>query len=141
MGDASGLLAAVANAGPLLLNQKYSRDFEREADAEGVALLKRARIDPCGMTDFFRTILEEEKKQMEKITDERARAAMDTAMVYFGSHPETEERIRRLAALDAAPEAPVRHAPLVIVEQPSFSLVGYGPGDMRPRYRWPGLWF
>lgn len=96
VGDASGLLAAVANAGPLLLNQKYSRDFEREADAEGVALLKRARIDPRGMTDFFRTILEEEKKQMEKITDERARAAMDTAMVYFGSHPETEERIANL---------------------------------------------
>lgn len=57
------------------------------------------------------------------------------------SHPETEERIRRLAALDDAPEAPLRHSPLVIVEQPMFSLVGYGPGDMRPRYRWPGLWF
>jgi len=55
------------------------------------------------------------------------------------SHPETEERIRRLEASDA-PEAP-RHDPLVIVEQPMFSLVGYGPGDMRPRYRWPGLWF
>lgn len=102
VGDASGLLAAVANAGPLLLNQKYSRDFEREADAEGVALLKRARIDPRGMTDFFRTILEEEKKQMEKITDERARAAMDTAMVYFGSHPETEERIANLESMMAA---------------------------------------
>jgi len=59
------------------------------------------------------------------------------------SHPETEERVRRLAALDEAAEAdaPVRHTPLVIVEQPMFSLVGYGPGDMRPRYRWPGLWF
>lgn len=59
------------------------------------------------------------------------------------SHPETEERVRRLLALDGAPEADeaVRHAPLVIVEQPMFSLVGYGPGDMRPRYRWPGLWF
>jgi heat shock protein HtpX len=56
------------------------------------------------------------------------------------SHPDTEERIRRLEALDATPSAP-RHDPLVIVEQPMFSLVGYGPGDMRPRYRWPGLWF
>jgi heat shock protein HtpX len=33
------------------------------------------------------------------------------------------------------------HEPLVIVEQPMMTLVGYGPGDMRPRYRWPGLWF
>lgn len=31
--------------------------------------------------------------------------------------------------------------PLVIVEQPRVSLVGYGPGDMRPRTRWTGLWF
>ncbi|MGE0022157.1 MAG: M48 family metalloprotease, partial [Hyphomicrobium sp.] len=55
------------------------------------------------------------------------------------SHPETEERIRRL--LEAAPDGTAPHAPLVIVEQPMMSLVGYGPGDMRPRYRWPGLWF
>ncbi len=55
------------------------------------------------------------------------------------SHPETEERIQRLGALDAT--AQPQHDPLVIVEQPMFSLVGYGPGDMRPRYRWPGLWF
>jgi heat shock protein HtpX len=57
------------------------------------------------------------------------------------SHPETEARIRRLAAPDASSAPPVRHDRLIIVEQPMFSLVGYGPGDMRPRYRWPGLWF
>ncbi len=58
------------------------------------------------------------------------------------SHPETEARVRRLATPDASSSAPpMHHEPLVIVEQPMFSLVGYGPGDMRPRYRWPGLWF
>lgn len=63
------------------------------------------------------------------------------------SHPETEDRIRNLLALRDAPvgaekgEDGVWHEPLVIVEQPMMSLVGYGPGDMRPRYRWPGLWF
>lgn len=57
------------------------------------------------------------------------------------SHPETEARIRRLAAPDASSAPPARHDRLIIVEQPMFSLVGYGPGDMRPRYRWPGLWF
>jgi len=57
------------------------------------------------------------------------------------SHPETEDRIRRLMSLDTAAEEQAAHAPLVIVEQPMMSLVGYGPGDMRPRYRWPGLWF
>jgi heat shock protein HtpX len=57
------------------------------------------------------------------------------------THPETEDRIARLEALAASPEAHAGYAPLVIVEQPMMSLVGYGPGDMRPRYRWPGLWF
>ncbi len=54
------------------------------------------------------------------------------------SHPETEDRVQRLIALNGESAA---HEPLVIVEQPMMSLVGYGPGDMRPRYRWPGLWF
>lgn len=54
------------------------------------------------------------------------------------SHPETEDRVQRLIALKGEASA---HEPLVIVEQPMMSLVGYGPGDMRPRYRWPGLWF
>ncbi|HRO50825.1 MAG TPA: zinc metalloprotease HtpX [Hyphomicrobium sp.] len=57
------------------------------------------------------------------------------------SHPETEDRIQRLLALKTASSGSAWHAPLVIVEQPMVSLVGYGPGDMRPRYRWPGLWF
>lgn len=62
------------------------------------------------------------------------------------SHPEAELRIRQLTtAPEASPHArsggPPVHAPLVIVEEPMLSLVGYGPGTMRPRYRWPGLWF
>jgi beta-barrel assembly-enhancing protease len=96
IGDASGLIAVAANAGPLLLNMKYSRDFEREADAKGYALLKRANIDPRGMVAFFRTVLAEQKKQMEKISDENARKAMETAQGFIGSHPETEERIATL---------------------------------------------
>lgn len=57
------------------------------------------------------------------------------------THPETEHRIARLEALTTSPADAPQHAPLVIVERPMMSLVGYGPGDMRPRYRWPGLWF
>lgn len=53
------------------------------------------------------------------------------------SHPTNDERISRLLALQSAP----RHDPLVIVEQPMISLVGLGPIEMRPRYRWPGLWY
>lgn len=93
LGDASGLAALAANAGPLLLNQKYSRDFEREADREGYDLLTRARIDPRGLTAFFATVQAEEKKQKEKITDENARRAMEAAQDFLATHPDTAERI------------------------------------------------
>jgi predicted Zn-dependent protease len=96
LGDASGLIAVAANAGPLLLNQKYSRDFERDADAKGYELLRRADVNPQGMVEFFRTVLAEQKRQMEKVTDERARRAMDAAQGFIGSHQATEERIATL---------------------------------------------
>ena len=31
--------------------------------------------------------------------------------------------------------------PIEVVEEPMVSLVGMGPGAMRPRYRFPGVWF
>lgn len=53
------------------------------------------------------------------------------------SHPTNDERISRLLSLNGEPQ----HEPIVIVEQPMISLVGLGPIEMRPRYRWPGLWY
>lgn len=53
------------------------------------------------------------------------------------SHPTTEERVARLREL-----APHIHTkPLVVVERPIMSLVGFGPISMRPRYRFPGMWY
>jgi heat shock protein HtpX len=50
--------------------------------------------------------------------------------------PRLEGRIARLHALDAPPMPP-----LDVAEGPRISLVGVGPIEMRPRYRWPGVWF
>jgi heat shock protein HtpX len=50
--------------------------------------------------------------------------------------PPAEKRIARLHALEAPPMPP-----LAIDEGPRISLVGVGPIAMRPRYRWPGVWF
>jgi heat shock protein HtpX len=47
-----------------------------------------------------------------------------------------ERRIARLRALELPPMPP-----LDIEEGPRISLVGVGPIQMRPRYRWPGVWF
>lgn len=47
-----------------------------------------------------------------------------------------ERRITRLRDLDPPPMPPLN-----IEEGPRISLVGVGPIQMRPRYRWPGVWF
>jgi predicted Zn-dependent protease len=94
VGDFSTVLAGV----PTLLGQmSYSRDFEREADREGLALLRRARIDPHGMVDFFRLILAEEKRMLAEVKDENARKVMEASRAFLGTHPETTERIDNLA--------------------------------------------
>lgn len=53
------------------------------------------------------------------------------------SHPPTEERVARLLALESREMQP----PIEVVEEPMVSLVGVGPASMRPRYRFPGVWF
>lgn len=94
LGDATGLFAALADSSQLLLRQKYSRDFEREADDVGWSYLVRAKIDPRGMIDFF-----------EKLKAEEAKAPMSSGPAFelLNTHPSSDERIRRLKKLH--PEA------------------------------------
>jgi heat shock protein HtpX len=53
------------------------------------------------------------------------------------SHPPSAERIRRLMALEDRQLPP----PIEIVEEPMTFMVGFGPGSLQPRYRFPGVWF
>ena len=50
--------------------------------------------------------------------------------------PPAERRIPRLNTFQAPPMPP-----LDTTEGPRISLIGVGPIEMRPRYRWPGVWF
>jgi heat shock protein HtpX len=50
--------------------------------------------------------------------------------------PAAAKRIDRLNALQTPPMPP-----LDVEEGPRISLIGLGPIAMRPRYRWPGVWF
>jgi heat shock protein HtpX len=53
------------------------------------------------------------------------------------THPPTEERVARLRALDNR-----RHLPrLEVREAPYISVISAGPIAMRPRYRFPGIWY
>jgi heat shock protein HtpX len=53
------------------------------------------------------------------------------------THPPTEERLNRLNLLEHAQLPP----PIEVLEEPMVSLAGLGPGAMRPRLRFPGVWF
>jgi beta-barrel assembly-enhancing protease len=76
-------LAAFTKGAAMLGGLQYSRENERQADAEAWDILVRANIDPRALTRFFRQIKREEGKHA------------DSADV-FSSHPATTERIQLL---------------------------------------------
>ena len=87
-GDATGLLAIIANNGPMLLQMKFSRDHEREADKRGFEFLMAAEIDPKGMVSFFKKMhLHQEEKGTNTIPD------------FLSTHPATTKRINNLEQL------------------------------------------
>lgn len=53
------------------------------------------------------------------------------------AHPRTGARLARLERVEAMPQ----HPPLAVEEAPMVTMVGRGPGSLRPRYRLTGLWF
>jgi Zn-dependent protease with chaperone function len=86
-GDFSSVLAAA----PALLGQAaYSRDFEREADAQAITLLRANGISPTVMIELF-----------ARLTASRAATAgapqadpSSGAGIAFASHPRDAERVR-----------------------------------------------
>jgi Zn-dependent protease with chaperone function len=85
IGDFSSLLAAV----PALLGQMaYSRDFEREADAESVRLLRTAGISPDVMVAFFERVDAWRRSKAGQLVG----ADFDPGIA-FSSHPADAERI------------------------------------------------
>ena len=74
--------AAAINIGGSAAFAKFGRDAEREADEEGIKNVVRAGIDPRGVPEMFRILL-----------NERSRSP-STVDAWFGTHPLEEDRIR-----------------------------------------------
>jgi len=77
----SGVSQAAINLGGTALFAKFSRSDEAQADEEGVATLVKAGIDPRGIPEMFRLLLEERKSNP---------SAVDA---FFATHPLEESRI------------------------------------------------
>ena len=88
LGDFSSVLAAA----PALLGQSgYSRDFERDADGDAIALLRAAGIAPAVMAELFERLAAQRSGEGAKPP---ARDRFDLGIA-LASHPADAERIRR----------------------------------------------
>jgi len=78
----SGAAQAAINIGGSALFAKFSRDDERQADEEGVKNVTRAGINPQGIPEMFRILLEERQRNPSAVEG------------WFATHPGEEDRIR-----------------------------------------------
>lgn len=94
-----GDLGSVASLGGDLLQLKFSRDHEAEADREGLKALLQAQIRPQGMRDFFGRMAEQEKLNLG----------------FLSTHPSSAARMAELdRQLQALPPAALQAPALAI---------------------------
>ncbi len=89
-GDISTVLAAA----PALLGQSaYSREFEREADDDAIALLRANGMSPLVMVELFER-LQKQRTGDASGSDEKSATAFDLGIA-LASHPADAERTQR----------------------------------------------
>lgn len=85
LGDVSALAAQVSGT---VLDARYSRDFEREADRFAIALLDENGIS----REYFARIL----RRLEEEAARRGMGGGGSLLAYLSSHPVTDERIQAI---------------------------------------------
>lgn len=91
LGDVSGVVAGL----PVVFAQlAYSRDAEREADADAAHVLLASGRDPAAMATLFERLSERRGKPDDKGTGQADEGANDPIPIAFASHPADEDRIR-----------------------------------------------
>ena len=115
-----------------LLQLGLSRTREYDADLEGAQLTG----DPAGLASALSKLERYQGNFWEDLMFPVPGRKIPQPSL-LRSHPPTEERVARLLALETRELQP----PIEVVEEPMVSLVGLGPIAMRPRYRFPGVWF
>jgi len=96
IGDVSSV---AAGAPTLLLQARYSRDHEREADNYGAAMLKANGIPPRRLAEMLAKLEAAHRAKAEPAAEkEPAVTATDKRSIgdYLASHPATRERIDAL---------------------------------------------
>jgi Zn-dependent protease with chaperone function len=91
VGDVSGLLAT---APAIIMQAKYSRDMEREADDYAERTMQANGLSPCLLASILDKleashIAKKEKEKQAAADAGKSKEALD----YLSSHPATQERI------------------------------------------------
>lgn len=100
IGDVSTALVAVP---ALLLNQKYSRDFEREADGYAIAMMQASRLPMAPMAELFSRMAAAgrgDKSDRGHAGHEHDDDEDGAGSEYLSSHPADAARIRRFRQAD-----------------------------------------
>ena len=122
-GDVSSATGVVLAVPTFLLSSRYSRDFEREADAYAFAALRERNITPEWFANALRSL------------EANSPVSMDpgSASTYISTHPTSQERI------DAALEAARGFDPLelIVAKQMAESA---GTGEAFDAARLVGCW-
>ncbi|MGE0701519.1 MAG: zinc metalloprotease HtpX [Hyphomicrobiaceae bacterium] len=116
-----------------LLQMGLSRTREYDADIEAAGLTG----DPAGLAAALGAL----ERYQGRFWEDLMLPVPGRRVPYpslLRSHPETADRIARLAELERRPH---RSQPLAFPDEPLFTLVGLGPASMSPRYRTLGLWY
>ncbi len=94
----SGDLAAAAGAAKTLGDLSYSRQAEEEADLQGMALMRAAKLDPQGMVAAFEMLASDG-------------GDLPNELSYLSTHPQTAERVKALKR--EAAKVRYRHVPAI----------------------------
>ena len=86
IGDVSSLAGAMSG---FLLQAKYSRDFERDADRYAAAVLRNNNLSPRLLGSFLKKL---EEAHVRRTGSERGDKMFD----YIESHPSTDERMKEI---------------------------------------------
>jgi Zn-dependent protease with chaperone function len=90
---------AAAGAPALLLNMRYSRDMESEADLDAIALLRSHHLSPAPLADLFEALDRTPQATLRRRLPRWLTAGGD----YTASHPSNAERAALLRAAAAGP--------------------------------------
>ncbi|MGI9405359.1 MAG: M48 family metallopeptidase [Hyphomicrobiaceae bacterium] len=102
----------LGSIGTLLVALRYNRKAEREADAVGLKILRKAKVSPAPLAGFFERVMKknpfdvaaakksDKKSVEEKTTEEKGPASrgFTKSLELLSTHPPTRERIENIRA-------------------------------------------